>query len=174
VPGGINIIKMALVLHYRGMGEVYLMDNSGACRISMISNIDSLMSESLSDEDQKLIRVLLGNDWIDMSQKLSVARKHAYSSLVYDIASERLIQSHLTSSAYEQKMLAYLSRFIGSSNDLRYLPILQEVKNSSAHRAIKRHANRAIGDIGSSVKIVDEEPKAYARGDIDIGVFGSR
>jgi hypothetical protein len=86
---------------------------------------------------------------------------------VLDAAAETLLTNYRknpTSETYADSM-AWLCRALGNSNNARYQPVVEEVANNAESRKLKKHCDRAAGDLPKS------GGTGYVAGSFDLSKF---
>ncbi len=69
---------------------------------------------------------------------------------VLDVAAEVLLSVYPSATDRQIDTLSWLARAIGISGDGRYYDALSEVMQQGPHRKLRRHAKKALGQLGAS------------------------
>lgn len=162
-----------MAFKYREYGIIYLTfkgkDNIGWTS-NIISNVYVLMKDETDPEVLTMAELLLSDDWVGIAKMAAnVARENkAYPTILYDIAMERLFQSSGVRAYREEKMLAGLCQFVGSSKNSRYEDSMISVSKTSLSRLVRKKSRHSI----RKLKISHAGQSRYVKGLVDIGEQG--
>lgn len=168
--GGINLTSLSL--RYDGYGIIYIVHHktgNPGWKVDLVSNIYMLMKGVKDQETLELAELILSDNWKAIIRRLSqqLSDKKVLPQVVYDIAMERLLRSTDAKADFEEKMLAFMAKFVASSNNKRYLNSLVFVSKNTLSRAVKKHATSSA----KRLKKKGSDGEEYIAGSVDIGKY---
>lgn len=170
--GGIKLTSLSL--RYDGYGIIYIVHQKTGnigWKIDLVSNIYMLMKDVKDKETLELAELILSDNWKATIRRLSLQLRdeNVLPQVVYDIAMERLLRSTDAKADFEEKMLAFMAKFVASSKNKRYLNSLVFVSKNALSGVVKRHAKGSA----KRLKKKGTDGEEYIAGSVDIGKYST-